>query len=103
MTDEVAIPGAGRNPKEVIRYIIGAAAGIVVLLLLFGKRSEILPAWHQLSQADAGWVAGAVAAEATSLLAFAGLQHRVLRLSGTSIPVGPLIALSLANDAIANT
>jgi uncharacterized protein (TIRG00374 family) len=103
VTDEAAIPAAGRGLKEVARYIIAVAIGFVVLLLLFGKRSELLPAWHELAHADAGWTVAAVAAQALSLLTFAGLQHRVLRLAGADIPLGPLAGLSLANDAIANT
>jgi putative heme transporter len=103
MTDEVAIPRASRGRKEIVRYIIGVAAGFVVLLLLFGKRSELLPAWRQLSHADFGWVIAAVSAEALSLLTFGYLQNLVLRLSGANVPLGPLAALSLANEAIANT
>ena len=53
--------------------------------------------------ADAGWVAAAVAAEALSLWPSRYLQHRVLHLSGTHVTMPALSALSLANDAIANT
>ena len=74
-----------------------------MLLLLFGKRGELAAAWRQLSGAAPGWVALAIGAESLSLLAFAWLQHRVLRLSGTTIPLPGLFALALANDAIANT
>ncbi len=105
MTDEVAVRGGsrGRSRAEIVRYLIGVAVGIVVLLLLFGKRTELAPAWHQLSQASLGWVGAAVAVETLSLLTFAALQHRVLRLSGASIRLAPLVLLSLANDAISNT
>ena len=103
MADEVAVSGTSRNRTEVVRYLIGVAVGIVVLLLLFGKRSELRPAWHQLGHASAGWVAAAIGAEALSLLTFTVLQHRVLRLSGARIGLGPLALLTLANDAISNT
>lgn len=38
-----------------------------------------------------------------SLWTFAHLQHRVLRLSGASVPLPSLYLLTLANDAIANS
>lgn len=86
-----------------LRYAVGILIGSVVLWLLFGKRGELAAAWRQLSGAAPGWVALAIAAESASLLAFAWLQHRVLRLSGTTIPMPGLFALALANDAIAST
>jgi putative heme transporter len=101
---ELAAPGAGRRWQAVlVRYLIGAAVGLVVLALLLPKRSDFVAAWHQLGTADAGWVAVAIAAESLSLLTFAWLQQRVLRLSGARVSLPGLFALSLANDAIANT
>jgi putative heme transporter len=87
----------------VLRYVVGVLIGFVVLLLLFGKRGELAAAWRQLSSASPGWVALAIGAESLSMLAFAWLQHRVLRLSGTAVRMPGLFALALANDAIAVT
>jgi uncharacterized protein (TIRG00374 family) len=92
-----------RRLRDIAGYIAGLGAGIIILVLLFGKRSEFTAAWHQLRQISAGWLAAAVVAEALSLWAFAWLQRRVLRLSGTSIPMTALGALTLANNAIAST
>jgi uncharacterized protein (TIRG00374 family) len=92
-----------RRFRDIARYIAGLSAGIIILLLLFGKRSEFTAAWHQLRHISAGWMAAAVIAEALSLWAFAWLQRRVLRPSGTSIPMTALAALTLANNAIAST
>jgi putative heme transporter len=100
---ELADAGAGRDLKVVARYLVGVLIGFVVLALLVGKRSELVAAWQQLAGASAGWVAAAIAAESLSLLAFAWLQHYVLQLSGTSIPLPGLFLLTLANDAIANS
>jgi uncharacterized protein (TIRG00374 family) len=83
--------------------LLGAAVGVVVLALLLPKRSDLVAAWHQLGSADPGWVAAAIAAEALSLVMFAWLQQRVLRLSGARVRLPGLFALSLANDAIAST
>jgi len=77
---ELAAPGSGRSVKTLIRYALGVALGLVVLLLLSGKRAELAAAWHQLSTVSPGWVGAAIGAEALSLLGFGWLQHRVLRL-----------------------
>jgi uncharacterized protein (TIRG00374 family) len=101
---ELAAPGAGRRwQAALVRYLIGGAAGVVVVVLLLPKRSELVAAWHQLGTADPGWVAAAIGAEGLSLLIFAWLQQRVLRLSGSAVALPGLFVLSLANDAIANT
>ena len=103
MAEEIAIRQTGRNLRDVARYVIGIAVGLLVLVLLFGKRAELPAAAHQLARADPVWVAAAFAAEATSLLAFALLQRRALTLSGSRLRLTGLYALALANDAIANT
>lgn len=108
MPDEFAIHAAkqGRSAIDLVRYILGVCVGAVVLLLLFGKRGELTSAWHEVSRANLGWVLAAIGAQAASLYTFSFLQHRVLRLSqgdGATIPMSALAALSLANDAIANT
>ncbi len=86
-----------------LRYVLGLAVGALVLLLLLGKRGDLAAAGHQLGHLNAAWLAAGVAAEAASLWTFAYLQHRALRLAGAAIPTPPLMMVSLANDAIANT
>ncbi|HSR85608.1 MAG TPA: lysylphosphatidylglycerol synthase transmembrane domain-containing protein [Streptosporangiaceae bacterium] len=103
MASDVADSGAGRDLRAVVRYLVGLAIGCLVLLVLVGKRGELAGAWHHLAGASAAWFAAAIAAESLSLLTFAWLQQRVLRLSGAAIPLGGLFLLTLANDAIACT
>ena len=106
MAGELAAPGAGRRrgwQAAVVRYVIGAAVGLLAVGLLLPKRSDLAAAWHQLGTVDPGWVVIAIGAESLSLLTFAWLQQRVLRLSGARMSLPGLFALSLANDAIANT
>lgn len=103
MADEIATLGSGRNLRDVVRYAIGLGLGIVVLVLLFGRRGELVAATHQLSHVAAGWLLPAAAAEAMSLWLYAYLQHRVLRLAGTSIAMPGLFLLTMANDAISST
>ena len=94
---------AGRTAGEVARYVLGVLLGLVVLLLLFGKRGQLAASWHQLGRVDTAWIAVAIGAEAMSLWTFAYLQRLVLGLSGTRIGLPALYVLTLANDAIANT
>jgi hypothetical protein len=103
MAEEFAPAQPARGSKEIIRYVLGACLGIIVLLLLFGKRGELAAAWRQIGGANPAWLAAAVVAEALSLAAFALLQYRVLHLAGTSIPLPRLFALTLANDAIGSS
>jgi len=103
VAEEIAVPPAGRNLKDILRYVAGVALGIVVLLLLFGKRAEFAAAWQQIRGAAGGWLAAAAAAESTSLWLYARLQHSVLRLAGASLALPGLFLLTLANDAISCT
>ncbi len=94
---------AARTAGELLRYGLGVAIGLVVLVLLFGRRGEFVAAVRQVSDARPGWVAAAIGAEALSLLAYARLQQHVLRLAGTMVPMPGLFLVTLANDAIAST
>lgn len=103
MADEIATRQTGRHARDVVRYLLGISVGIVVLLALYGRRTEFVAAWHQLSRVSVWWVAAAMTAETASLWTYAYLQHRVLHLGGASMTMPGLFLLTLANDAIANT
>lgn len=103
MIEERASPRAGRRLSQAARYVLGILLGVVVLVLLFGKRGDLAASWHQLGRVSFWWITAAIGAEALSLWIFAYLQQRVLRLSGTRIALPALYLLTLANDAIAGT
>jgi uncharacterized protein (TIRG00374 family) len=86
-----------------VRYVLGVLLGIAVLVVLFGERGDLVAARHQFRHLASGWLAAAVLAEGTSLAVFGFLQHRVLRLAGARIALPGMVALSLANEAVANT
>jgi len=91
---------AGRTVGELLRYVLGIAIGVIVLVLLVGRRGELVAAARQISDANPGWVAAAIGAESLSLLAYARLQQRVLHYSGAIVPLPGLFLLTLANDAV---
>jgi putative heme transporter len=118
VTYDLAAPEPRRTAGTVIRYVLGLLVGAVVLILLFSRRGDLTAARHQLHHLDLGWTAAAVLAESASVAAFAVLQYLVLRLAGARLSgarlaggrlagarlsLPGLLALSLANDAIANT
>jgi hypothetical protein len=53
VADEIATLESGRNLRVVARYVLGVGLGILVLILLFGRRSEFTAAWRQLSEVAA--------------------------------------------------
>jgi uncharacterized protein (TIRG00374 family) len=100
---DLAAPEPERTAGAVARYVLGAALGIAVLVVLFGQRGDLVAARQEIGHLAVGWLAAAVLAEGASMAAFGLLQHRVLHLAGTRMALPGLVALSLANEAIANT
>jgi uncharacterized protein (TIRG00374 family) len=100
---EIAAPEPGRRAGATVRYVIGVLVGVVVLVVLFGQRGDLVAARHEFRHLDVGWMAASVLAESASLAGFGLLQHRVLRVAGARMALPGLVGLSLANEAIANT
>jgi uncharacterized protein (TIRG00374 family) len=100
---DLAAPKPGRRAGTIVRYVIGVALGIAVLIILFGQRGDLMAARHEFRHLGVGWIVASVLAEGTSLAGFGLLQHRVLHAAGARMPLPGLVALSLANEAIANT
>jgi uncharacterized protein (TIRG00374 family) len=88
---------------QIVRYVMGVLVGAIVLFALFSQRGDLVAAWHQVVHLNWGWTVVAVLSEFSSILSFAYLQRRVLRCAGSSISTASLLAISLANNAIANT
>lgn len=89
--------------RAIVRYVVSILAGFVILALLFGKRSDLSAAWHQLRDVDPAWALAAIGAETMSLWLFGVQQFRVLRMGGSHIPLRGLFVLTVASNAIANT
>jgi putative heme transporter len=84
------------------RLRLAVAAGVLGAAVWFmvAQFQELESAARQLTHVRAGWMALAVAAEAGSMLAFALLQRRLLRASGTKVALLPMTAVTLASNAI---
>ncbi len=98
---EVGLPARGSRRTPLVRYGIGLVVGLVVLVVLFTRRGDFNGASTRLAHLDWSFAVAAILAEAASLLAYALLQRRVLAASGARLPLGPLLAITLANNAIA--
>jgi putative heme transporter len=85
----------------IIRYALGLAVGVFVLLLLVGKRGELTGALHHVDHLNYAWETGAVLAEALSIVGYGFLQQRVLRWGGAELSLPSLTLISIANNAIA--
>lgn len=103
MSNEGPESPARRDRWLIVRYVAGIALGGVVLVVLVSQRGDVVATGRQLTHASVTWALAAVAAEFASLVAFALLQRRVLATAGARLTVGGLVAISLANNAIANT
>ncbi len=102
MTDEPV--GAGHLEARVWwHFVLGIGVGVGVFVLLFLRRGDLASALDQLRGANATWLAVSILVQLASFVLFSELQHHVLRLAGTPIKRPSLLAVSLANDAIANT
>lgn len=103
MAYDLAAPKPGRSAGTIVRYLIGIVLGVAVLVVLLRQRGDLVAARHEFRHLAAGWIVASVLAEGASLAAYGLLQHRVLHAAGTRMPLPGLVALSLANEAIANT
>jgi uncharacterized protein (TIRG00374 family) len=87
----------------IIRYALGVALGVFILVLLVGKRGEFSGALQHLDHLNDGWESGAVLAEVLSIVGYGYLQQKVLQWSGAELSLSALTLVSLANNAIAYT
>ncbi len=92
-----------RRAWPVAKYVIGLVLAALAIEQLVGHKSEVTEATIAIEDLRWGWVLLGVAAEAGSFLAFALLQRRLLRAGRVDMAIGPMAAITLAANAIANS
>lgn len=92
-----------RRVWPVGKYVIGLGLAALAFYQLTGHSSELAETSAALRRLRWGWVLLAAAAEAGSFLAFALLQRKMLRAGAVDVAIGPVAAITLAANAIANS
>jgi putative heme transporter len=92
-----------RRAWPVVKYVTGLGLAALAFYQLTGHSSELAETSGALRRLHWGWVLLAVTAETGSFLAFALLQRKMLRTGGVDVAIGPVTAITLAANAIANS
>jgi uncharacterized protein (TIRG00374 family) len=105
--EQGALPPKARRRRrwagQVLHWGVGIGAAVVAFAVVFGRRDELTGALSTLERLRWPWVVAALAAELGSIIAYAGLQRRLLRAGELAVGLGPLTALTLAANAIQNS
>ena len=105
-TAEAARPGArGRTRRvwAILKVPVGLGMAGLALWALGGHTGELSGLGGVLAHLGWSWMAPAVALEAASLVAFAGLQARLLAAGGVRAPRRPLLSVTLGSQAITSS
>jgi putative heme transporter len=95
--------GMSRRFWAVVRYVVGLAALVIVLWVLSSHRSELSGLSAVLSHIRWWWIPPAVVVELASYVCFARMQGSILMGGGLRTPSGPLLNMTFASQAIANS
>jgi putative heme transporter len=103
MTTAARWRARARRAWPVAKYVIGLALAAIAFDQLAGHDSELAEAPTALSQLRWGWALAAVVAEAGSFLALVQVQRRLLAAGRVDVPAGPMAAITVAANSIANS
>jgi uncharacterized protein (TIRG00374 family) len=96
-------PGSWRQVWRIGRWLLGIGLAAFGLEALLGRRGELSGAANYLAHVSPPWVLLAVVAEASSYVAFALMQKRLLEAGGVSPKATSLTGMTLAATSIANS
>ncbi|MGD1010963.1 MAG: YbhN family protein [Acidimicrobiales bacterium] len=98
-------PRISKNKRtwQIVRFLVGIALGFVALWAVSGQGGELAGASAELSHLDMGWLLLAIAVEVLSLVAFAGMERRLVGCGGVHSRMRRFIAISFAGGAIASS
>jgi uncharacterized protein (TIRG00374 family) len=95
--------GMSRRFWSVVRYIAGLAGLLLVLWVLSSHRNELSPLSSVISRIRWWWIPPAVVVELASYVCFARMQASILKAGGLQAPSRPLVNMTFASQAIANS
>ncbi len=95
--------GMSRRFWAVVRYVLGLVVLAIVLWVLSSHRSELSGLSSVLSHIRWVWIPPAVLLELFSYVCFARMQAGILRGGGLVAPRVPLLNMTFASQAIANS
>jgi putative heme transporter len=98
-----ARPRRGRLAVHALRLVVGLGLAALAAYVVAGHSGEITGATALLEHAHWAWLILAVPAEAASIVAYAALEGRLLRAGAAPIPLGALLNITLAGNAIQNS
>jgi len=97
-------PRRRRTPLgHAVRITVGLGLAALAVYVVSGRTDEIRGAAALLEHARWPWLFVALPAEAASLLAYAALERRLLRAGDAPVPLGSLLNITLAGNAIQNS
>ena len=83
--------------------LVFVALALVVIQVAGAHRDELTGTRRYLEDLNWAWIAVAIGAEICSMLSFTALQRRLLSAGGLDVRMRPLVAITLAGNAMANS
>ena len=92
-----------RRAWPTLRFLIGIAVVVLVFWVLSSHRDELSGFSKVIENLRWWWIAMALVCEAASFVSFAGLQNEFLTVGGLTTPKVPLLEMTVAGQAIADS
>ncbi|MHB1776587.1 MAG: lysylphosphatidylglycerol synthase transmembrane domain-containing protein [Acidimicrobiales bacterium] len=92
-----------RRAWPVVRWLIALAALALMVEVLRDNQGDLTQLGYAFSHLRWWWLPVAVVLEAASYVAFTRMQVGLLRAGGVDAPIGSLLSVSLASQAITNS
>lgn len=105
--ERLSVDGRDRQRRHrrwrLVRPVISIAFLGAAIGFLATRAHDITDAAHLLARVQLGWIGAAIAVEAASMVVFARLQRWLLRAGGVRLPLGTMVEITLAGNAMAAT
>jgi uncharacterized membrane protein YbhN (UPF0104 family) len=92
-----------RRAWSIGKYFVFLALALVAVQVVLSHSDELSGAATYLNHLHPGWIVLAVSFEALSMLSFTALQRHLLSVGGVHLPLAPLVVITLAGNAMANS